>query len=95
MSLEIGISPFFCFLLTSDARYFVVETKGNCDLDIGLLANSAFFLQVHHSKSFKMPYIKSLSFFKNMRADFVLRCQKLTSLTTPEMIKKQLISLQK
>jgi hypothetical protein len=69
MSLEIGISPFFCFLLTSDARYFVVETKGNCDLDIGLLANSAFFLQV--------------------------RCQKLTSLTTPEMIKKQLISLQK
>ena len=69
MSLEIGISPFFCFLLTSDARYFVVETKGNCDLDIGLLANSAFFLQV--------------------------RCQKLTSLTTPEMIKKQLISLQR
>ena len=69
MSLEIGISPIFCFLLTSDARYFVVETKGNCDLDIGLLANSAFFLQV--------------------------RCQKLTSLTTPEMIKKQLISLQK
>jgi hypothetical protein len=69
MSLEIGISPFFCFLLTSDARYFVVETKGNCDLDIGLLANSDFFIQV--------------------------RCQKLTSLTTPEMIKKQLISLQK
>ena len=69
MSLEIGISPFFCFLLTSDARYFVVETKGNCDLDIGLLANSDFFIQV--------------------------RCQKLTSLTTPEMIKKQLISLQR
>ena len=44
----------------SDARYFVVETKCNCDFIIEFLANSYFIMQMHHDKSFKMRYIKSL-----------------------------------
>jgi hypothetical protein len=38
----------------------VVEREGNCDFNIGFLANSYSFLHIHHVKSFKMRYIKSL-----------------------------------
>ena len=47
-------------IITSDARYFVVETKCNCDLIIGFMANTYFILQMHHAKSFKMRCIKSV-----------------------------------
>ena len=80
------------YVVTSDARYFVVETKCNCDLIIGFMANSYFILQMYHAKSFKMSYINlCTSYFKNMRADFVQRCQKLTSQTTPEMMHEKKI----
>ena len=81
----------FACLVTSDARYFVVKIKCHCDFIIVFWANSYFIFQMHNAKIFKMRSILSLctSHFENMRADFVLRYQKLTSQSTPEIIPMQ------
>ena len=57
------------------ARYFVEKIKCHC-VFITFFSNSYFTLKMHHSKSFESLFI---SHFENMKADFLLRCQNLTS----------------
>ena len=47
-------------LITSDARYFIVEIKCPCDFITVFWANFYFIFQMHHAKIFKMRYSKSL-----------------------------------
>ena len=55
----IGCPPLYC-VVTSDAPYFVVQTKFNCDLVIDFMVISYFTLQMHHAKSFKMSFVKEI-----------------------------------
>ena len=66
----------------SDARYFIVKVKCHYDFIIVLWANSYF--KCITQKSLKRGIVGLCkSYFENMRADFVLRYQKLTSQSTP------------
>ena len=74
--------------VTSDARYFIVKIKCHCDFIIVYWANSYF--KCIMPKSLKWSIVSlCISFFENMRADFVLRYQKLTSQSTPEIMHLQ------
>ena len=76
--------------VTSDARYFIVKIKCHYDFIIVLWANSYF--KCITQKSLKRGIVGLCkSYFENMRADFVLRYQKLTSQSTPENYLKSCI----